>query len=299
MNAALPTPTDLQEAFLTRGYVADDALATALRLVVALGKPLLLEGPAGVGKTEAAKTLAAVLGTRLIRLQCYEGLDAQSALYEWNYARQLLHLRAAELGGLGGVTDEDLYSERFLMARPLLQAIREEQAPVLLIDEVDRADDAFEAFLLELLAEWQITVPELGTIEARTRPHVILTSNRSRELSDALRRRCLYHWTEYPSRAQELAIVHARLPGVNETLAQQVTNAVHALRALPLGKPPGVAETLDWAAALVSLHADHLDAPGIRATLGAVLKLREDQLLAAPTLQGLAAQAAAGHQSGA
>ncbi|MCD0177981.1 MoxR family ATPase, partial [Deinococcus sp. 14RED07] len=241
----MPSPTDLQEAFLARGYVADDALATALRLVVALGKPLLLEGPAGVGKTEAAKTLAATLGTRLIRLQCYEGLDAQSALYEWNYARQLLHLRAAELGGLGSVTDEDLYSERFLMARPLLQAIREEQAPVLLIDEVDRADDAFEAFLLELLAEWQITVPELGTIEARTRPHVILTSNRSRELSDALRRRCLYHWTEYPSRAQELAIVHARLPGVNETLAQQVTNAVHALRALPLGKPPGVAETLD------------------------------------------------------
>lgn len=297
--SALPQPSDLQALFRERGYVAGEALATALRLVVALGKPLLLEGPAGVGKTEAAKTLAGALGTKLIRLQCYEGLDSQSALYEWNYARQLLHLRAAELGGekLGGgkLSDEDLYGEQFLMARPLLQAIREEQPPVLLIDEVDRADDAFEAFLLELLAEWQITVPELGTIAARSRPHVILTSNRSRELSDALRRRCLYHWVEYPTSKQELEIVHARLPGINETLAGQVTTTIHALRQLPLGKPPGVAETLDWAAALVSLHRDHLDAQAIESTLGAVLKLREDQVLAAHTLKQVAAQASASH----
>lgn len=292
MTSAMTSPAQLQALFRERGYVANEALATALRLVVAMGKPLLLEGPAGVGKTEAAKTLALALNTKLIRLQCYEGLDAQAALYEWNYARQLLHLRAAELGGehLG---DEALYGEQFLMARPLLQAIREEQAPVLLIDEVDRADDAFEAFLLELLAEWQITVPELGTITARSRPHVILTSNRSRELSDALRRRCLYHWVEYPNTRQELEIVHARLPGINETLAQQVTSTIHALRDLPLGKPPGVAETLDWAAALVSLHRDHLDAQAIEATLGAVLKLREDQVLAARTLQQVAVQAQA------
>lgn len=288
MTAFIPTPAEVQALFRERGYVASEALATALRLVVALNKPLLLEGPAGVGKTEAAKTLASALGTRLIRLQCYEGLDSQAALYEWNYARQLLHLRAAELGG-EKLTDEDLYGEQFLLARPLLQAIREDTAPVLLIDEVDRADDAFEAFLLELLAEWQITVPELGTLTARSRPHVILTSNRSRELSDALRRRCLYAWVEYPTRAQELEIVYARLPGINERLAEQVTTTIHALRQLPLGKPPGVAETLDWAAALVSLHRDHLDAQSIEATLGAVLKLREDQVLAATTLKTVAA----------
>ncbi|EYB66546.1 ATPase [Deinococcus phoenicis] len=283
-----PVPLDLAAAFRERGYVAGDALVTALRLVVALGKPLLLEGPAGVGKTEAAKTLAEVLGTRLIRLQCYEGLDAQAALYEWNYARQLLHLRAAEAGGRP-VTDEDLYGPQFLMQRPLLEAIRQPTSPVLLIDEVDRADEAFEAFLLELLAEWQVTVPELGTLRATARPHVLLTSNRSRELSDALRRRCLYQWVEYPSAAQELDILRARLPGIDEALARQVTAAVHALRALPLGKPPGVAETLDWAAALLALHRDWLDAPALEATLGAVLKLHEDQRLARPTLDRIAA----------
>lgn len=285
--ATLPPLGDLQAAFRGQGYVTGEALGTALRLVVALGRPLLLEGPAGVGKTEAAKALAGVLGARLIRLQCYEGLDASAALYEWNYARQLLHLRAAEVRG-ERVSDEDLYAERFLLPRPLLQAIREDAAPVLLIDEVDRADEAFEAFLLELLSEWQVTVPELGTLTARSRPHVLLTSNRSRELSDALRRRCLYHWVDYPTRAQELEIVRTRLPGIDGALAQQVTDAVHTLRALPLGKPPGVAETLDWAAALVALHRDALDAAAVADTLGAVLKLREDQLLAAPTLKGLA-----------
>nr|WP_232472484.1 MoxR family ATPase [Deinococcus sp. DB0503] len=277
----------MQAAFRARGYVAGDALVTALRLVVALGKPLLLEGPAGVGKTEAAKTLAAALGTRLIRLQCYEGLDAQAALYEWNYARQLLHLRAAEVSGRA-VSDADLYGPQFLMQRPLLEAIRQEVPPVLLIDEVDRADDAFEAFLLELLAEWQVTVPELGTLTAIARPHVLLTSNRARELSDALRRRCLYLWVDYPTEAQELEIVRARLPGIQETLAAQVTRAVHALRELPLGKPPGVAETLDWAAALVALHRDWLDAEALDLTLGAVLKLHEDQQLARATLHKLA-----------
>ncbi|MEF2279046.1 MoxR family ATPase [Deinococcus sp. YIM 134068] len=281
-----PAPGDLRAAFRERGYVAGDALATALRLVVALGRPLLLEGPAGVGKTEAAKTLAGALGTRLIRLQCYEGLDAQAALYEWNYARQLLHLRAAEAGGRP-VTDADLYGPTFLMRRPLLEAISQPTSPVLLIDEVDRADDAFEAFLLELLAEWQVTVPELGTITATSRPHVLLTSNRARELSDALRRRCLYLWMDYPTRAQELEIVRARLPGIDEALAAQVTRAVHALRELPLGKPPGVAETLDWAAALVALHRDHLDEGALNLTLGAVLKLREDQALARVTLERL------------
>nr|WP_274704971.1 MoxR family ATPase [Deinococcus geothermalis] len=277
----------MQAAFRARGYVAGDALVTALRLVVALGKPLLLEGPAGVGKTEAAKTLAAALGTRLIRLQCYEGLDAQAALYEWNYARQLLHLRAAEVSGRA-VSDADLYGPQFLMQRPLLEAIRQEVPPVLLIDEVDRADDAFEAFLLELLAEWQVTVPELGTLTAIARPHVLLTSNRARELSDALRRRCLYLWVDYPTQAQELEIVRARLPGIQETLAAQVTRAVHALRELPLGKPPGVAETLDWAAAIVALHRDWLDAEALDLTLGAVLKLHEDQQLARATLHKLA-----------
>ncbi|KQQ97799.1 MoxR family ATPase [Deinococcus sp. Leaf326] len=277
-------PPDLNAAFRARGYVAGEALGTALRLVTLLGRPLLLEGPAGVGKTEAAKTLADVLGTRLIRLQCYEGLDAQAALYEWNYARQLLHLRRAEATGREP-SDAELYGENFLMRRPLLQAISEDTPPVLLIDEVDRADDAFEAFLLELLAEWQVTVPELGTIPARTRPHVILTSNRARELSDALRRRCLYHWVEYPSRAQELEIVRARLPEVTEALAIQVTRAVHALRELPLGKPPGVAETLDWARALSVLGYETLDARALHTTLGAVLKLHEDAQLAAPLLK--------------
>ena len=285
--ATLPPLGDLQAAFRGQGYVTGEALGTALRLVVALGRPLLLEGPAGVGKTGAAKALAGVLGARLIRLQCYEGLDASAALYEWNYARQLLHLRAAEVRG-ERVSDEDLYAERFLLPRPLLQAIREDAPPVLLIDEVDRADEAFEAFLLELLSEWQVTVPELGTLTARSRPHVLLTSNRSRELSDALRRRCLYHWVDYPTRAQELEIVRTRLPGIDGALAQQITDAVHTLRALPLGKPPGVAETLDWAAALVALHRGVLDAAAVTDTLGTVLKLREDQLLAAPTLKGLA-----------
>ncbi len=292
---ALP---DLQGAFRELGYVASGPLSTALRLVTALGRPLLLEGPAGVGKTEAAKTLALALGTRLIRLQCYEGLDAQSALYEWNYPRQLLRLRQSELQGqredARGHAETDLYGPEFLLRRPLLEAISQPVAPVLLIDEVDRADDAFEAFLLELLAEWQISIPELGTVHAVTRPHVILTSNRARELSDALRRRCLYLWVDYPGPEEELHIIRSRLPHIDEALARQVGAAVSYLRSLPLSKAPGVAETLDWAEALVVLHHDALSAEVVQDTLGCVLKLREDQQLVGLNVQALVGAAMRG-----
>ena len=289
---------DLQGAFRELGYVASGPLSTALKLVTALGRPLLLEGPAGVGKTEAAKTLALALGTRLIRLQCYEGLDAQSALYEWNYPRQLLRLRQSELQGqreeARGHAETDLYGPEFLLRRPLLEAISQPVAPVLLIDEVDRADDAFEAFLLELLAEWQISIPELGTVHAVTRPHVILTSNRARELSDALRRRCLYLWVDYPAPEEELHIIRSRLPHIDETLARQVGAAVAYLRALPLSKAPGVAETLDWAEALVVLHHDALTPQVVQDTLGCVLKLREDQQLVGLNVQALVGAAMRG-----
>ncbi len=290
----LPLP-ELQRAFLERGYVASGPLTTALRLVTGLGRPLLLEGPAGVGKTEAAKTLSLALGTRLIRLQCYEGLDAQSALYEWNYPRQLLRLRLSEGQGSGAQDREtDLYGPDFLLRRPLLEAISQPVAPVLLIDEVDRADDAFEAFLLELLAEWQISIPELGTVQAVTRPHVILTSNRARELSDALRRRCLYLWVDYPSPEEEQQIIRSRLPQIGDELARQVGAAVSYLRALPLSKAPGVAETLDWAEALTLLHQDQLSAEVVRDTLGCVLKLREDQQLVGLNVQALVGAAMRG-----
>ncbi|MFC4454388.1 MoxR family ATPase [Deinococcus sonorensis] len=272
------TLPELHGALREHGYVASAPLATALTLVTRLGRPLLLEGPAGVGKTEAAKTLARSLDTRLIRLQCYEGLDASTALYEWNYPRQLLRLRLWEQQGTAP-SEQDLYGPDFLLRRPLLEAISQPVAPVLLIDEVDRADEAFEAFLLELLSEWQISIPELGTFSAVTRPHVILTSNRARELSDALRRRCLYLWVDYPSPEQELEIVRARLPDLDARLARQLTGAVAYLRGLPLSKPPGVAETLDWAEALVTLHRGELDAATVQDTLGCILKLREDQQL--------------------
>ena len=283
----------MQGALRERGYVASGPLSTALTLLTALGRPLLLEGPAGVGKTEAAKTLSQALGTRLIRLQCYEGLDAQSALYEWNYPRQLLSLRQSELRGTGH-PETDLYGPEFLLRRPLLEAISQPVAPVLLIDEVDRADDAFEAFLLELLAEWQITIPEVGTVHAVTRPHVILTSNRARELSDALRRRCLYLWVDYPGSEEELQIIRSRLPQVSETLARQVGAAVTYLRGLPLSKAPGVAETLDWAEALTLLHQDALTPQVVQDTLGCVLKLREDQQLVGLNVQALVGAAMRG-----
>jgi MoxR-like ATPase len=266
--------------FREQGFIVGDEFATALQLMVALAKPLLLEGPAGVGKTESAKVLAEVLGTRLIRLQCYEGLDALTALYEWNYPRQMLRIRMTE--GAGGSIKEreaEIFGEEFLLKRPLLEAILQDQAPVLLIDEVDRADEAFEAFLLEVLAEWQVTVPELGTIRARRTPYVILTSNRTRELSDALRRRCLFFWIPYPSLQEEIAILHARIPDLSSRLAEKIAESMQVLRGLPLQKAPGVAEALDWARALVSLHRDHLDRTAVEQTLSCVVKVREDQLV--------------------
>ena len=268
---------DIRERFAERGYVANDDFATALELTLALEKPLLIEGPAGVGKTESAKVLAEVLGTRLIRLQCYDGLDAASALYEWNYPKQLLHIRLTEHGAASPQAREaEIFSEPFLLKRPLLEAITQERAPVLLIDEIDRADEAFEAFLLELLGEFQVTIPELGTIRARERPAVVMTSNRTRELSDALRRRCLYLWLDYPAREVELAILHARLPGIDARLAEQIARFMEHLRTLPFQKVPGVAESLDWALALIRLHRDAIDERTLEQTTGCILKVRED-----------------------
>jgi len=259
------------------GYLVDDGLATACFLALRLHRPIFCEGDAGVGKTALASALAEALGAPLIRLQCHEGIDASQALYDWDFPRQLLHLRAAEAAG---VTDPDhlegeLYDRRFLIARPLLRAL-ETQPCVLLVDEVDRADDEFEAFLLELLSEYAVTIPELGTLQAEVPPVVVLTSNRTREVHDALKRRCLYHWFDHPGFARELAIVRRRLPQVTARLAEQVTALVQALRAEDLLKPPGVAETIDWAEALDALGATEVDAERAVATLGSVLKYRED-----------------------
>ena len=263
-------------------YLADEGLATAIFLALKLGRPLFLEGEAGVGKTEVAKVLSRILETPLIRLQCYEGIDVYQAVYEWDYARQLLHIRAAE--ALGTEDDprnleRDLYSREFLVSRPLLQALehRGPSPPVLLIDEVDRSDDEFEAFLLEILSDFAVTVPELGTIQADRPPVAILTSNRTREVHDALKRRCLYFYIEHPSFEREVEIVRLRVPEAEETLARQVAAAVERLRNMDLYKPPGVAETLDWTQALVALGAKELDEGLVRATIGSVLKYREDQ----------------------
>ena len=264
-------------------YVADDNLATALQLAIDLKRPLLLEGEAGVGKTEIAKSLAAILETKLIRLQCYEGLDAASAIYEWNYQRQLLSIKVSEsLGSISGQgidkVEEHIFSEEFLLERPLLQAIRQEKAPVLLIDEIDRADMEFEAYLLEILSDFQITVPELGTIKATSIPHVILTSNGTRELSDALRRRCLYTYVDFPSQQQELEIILGRLPNIEILLADQISRFVQELRKEDLEKVPGMAETLDWAAALSGLDIESLDQDldKIQQTLICLLKTESD-----------------------
>jgi MoxR-like ATPase len=263
----------LEAELRAAGYLPDRGTAAALFLALRLERPLLLEGEAGVGKTEAAKAAARALGRRLIRLQCYEGLDVAQAVYEWNYPRQLLQIRAAHDGH---VDDAELYSRRFLIRRPLLEAIEAEQPTVLLIDEIDRADDEFDAFLLELLSEFQITIPELGTISATARPLVILTSNRTRELHDALRRRCLYHWIDHPTLDREIDIVRLHVGDAADGLAAQVARAVSALRARDLVKPPGVAETIDWVRALAALGAKELDAEAADATLGAVLKLHDD-----------------------
>jgi MoxR-like ATPase len=268
----------IQRTLEEQTYVADAAIATALYLSMTLGKPLLIEGPAGVGKTEIAKALSNALGTKLIRLQCYEGLDATTALYEWNYPKQLLHLKLEESSPTPEAEKEaTIFSEAFLLKRPLLQAITEhESSPVLLIDEIDRSDEEFEAFLLEVLSDFQVTIPEIGTINATHRPHVILTSNRSRELSDALRRRCLYHWIDYPSLDKELEIVRAKVPGIGEGLSLQVTQIMQATRTMSLSKIPGVAETLDWANALVALKATDLNEEIIGETIGCFLKDEND-----------------------
>jgi MoxR-like ATPase len=284
MPAPPATVQDVSAALTAQGYLPDEGLATAVYLAMRLERPLLLEGEAGVGKTEVAKVLAGWTGGELIRLQCYEGIDVAQAVYEWDYARQLLHLRAAEASGEASgaqteMLEDQLDSERFLVKRALLRAIdhREGPPPVLLIDEVDRADDEFEAFLLEVLSDYQITVPELGTFRAATPPLAILTSNRTRDVHDALKRRCLYHWVEHPSFEREVAIVRLKAPQVDQQLARQVAAAVEAMRGLQLYKPPGVAETIDWATSLGTLGATRLTEDVVNATLGTVLKYREDQ----------------------
>jgi MoxR-like ATPase len=281
LPAGVTDPASLASRLAEVGYLADTGLATAAYLTLALRRPLFLEGDAGVGKTATARALADLLDAPVIRLQCYEGIDAAQALYDWDFPRQILHLRTAEAAGRAPAVDPDqleaeLYDRRFLVARPILQAL--ETSPcVLLIDEIDRADDEFEALLLEVLSEFRISIPELGTITTADPPVVVLTSNRTREVHDALKRRCYYHWVDHPGFDREVAIVRARLPGVGERLAREVVSAVQALRGQDLLKPPGVAETLDWTEALVALGADHLDAERATATLGSVLKFREDQ----------------------
>jgi MoxR-like ATPase len=273
----IESPEKLIELLDRHAYLADEGLATAAFLALRMGRPLFLEGEAGVGKTELAKTLAALLKAPLIRLQCYEGLDAAQALYDWDFARQLLHLKAAEAAGITDVgrLEGEIYDRRFLIARPLLKAV-ETQPSVLLVDEIDRADDEFEAFLLEVLSDFTISIPELGTISAKTPPVVVVTSNRTREVHDALKRRCLYHWLEHPDFDREVAILLRRLPDCTETLAVQVAQAAARLRRSGLVKPPGVAETLDWTEALLTLGAKELDPGRAAATLGAALKYRED-----------------------
>ena len=265
---------NIQELLRGRAYVTDAAVATSLYLAMALGKPLLIEGPAGVGKTEIAKSLAGALDTKLVRLQCYEGLDAATAIYEWNYPKQLLRIKLQEQAPASAAEKEaEIFSEPFLLKRPLLEAITDQtKSPVLLIDEIDRSDEEFEAFLLETLSEFQVTIPEIGPIKATHRPYVVLTSNRSRELSDALRRRCLYLWIDYPPFEKELEIVRAKVPAISEALSSEITRMIQAVRKLNLAKVPGVAETLDWASALVVLNASQLDREVIAETAGCFLK---------------------------
>lgn len=273
---------ELEAALRTERYLPDRGLATSIFLALSLDRPLLLEGEAGVGKTEVAKVLASLLGRRLIRLQCYEGIDASQALYEWNYSRQLIAVRAA--GEATATNVEELFGPQFLLERPLLEAIRAGSKAVLLVDELDRADDEFEAFLLEILSEFAVTVPEIGRIAADEPPAVIVTSNRTRELHDALKRRCLYHWIDHPGLDREIEIVRMRAPGVGESLARDVAGAVARLRGLDLAKRPGVAETIDWAKAVAFLGHDRLDATTAGETLGAVLKDHDDQQLATARL---------------
>ncbi|CAB4566765.1 MAG: AAA domain-containing protein [Actinobacteria bacterium] len=281
-QAGFTSVEQVRAALAEQNYLAEEGLTTAVYLALTLKRPLLLEGEAGVGKTELAKVIAAMTGGELIRLQCYEGIDAAQAVYDWDYSRQLLHLRAAEASGeattkKANELESELYNERFLIKRALLRAIEQRETPaVLLIDEIDRADDEFEAYLLEILSDFQVTVPELGTFKAATPPIVILTSNRTRDVHDALKRRCLYHWVDHPSFDREVAIVRLRVPQIAESLAKQVAAAVEHMRSLNLYKPPGVAETIDWATALAQLGARELNESVVSATLGTVLKYRED-----------------------
>jgi MoxR-like ATPase len=286
------TVAELTQVLRGGGYLADRGLATALFVALTLDRPILIEGEVGVGKTEVAKVLSTVFGRRLIRLQCYEGIDTNQALYEWDYARQMLQIRALSERRLDDDAAVDkLFGPKFLLERPLLEAVRAGDRAVLLIDEVDRADDEFEAFLLELLSDFQITIPEVGTIRAEHPPLVILTSNRTRELHDALKRRCLYHWVGYPSPERELEIILIRAPGVSETLARKVVAAVNRLRGLDLAKPPGVAETIDWVRTLEVLGQTDLDARTVEDTLGAVVKERDDLELVRANLDGIAPRA--------
>jgi MoxR-like ATPase len=269
----------IQEALRKRNYIADRPLATVVYLSIAMGKPLLLEGEAGVGKTEVAKVLAGIMGSKLIRLQCYEGLDANTALYEWNYPKQMLRIKLEEVSrGDRSAVETEIFSPEYLVKRPLLEAIQSDgpTAPVLLIDEIDRADMEFEAFLLEILSDFQITIPELGTVRAKVRPYVVLTSNRTREIHDALKRRCLYHWIDYPSFEKEHEIVSAKFPAIHGHLADQICAFMQQVRQMNFYKRPGVAETLDWAAALIALNRDELDAETVQETVGCVFKYRED-----------------------
>jgi MoxR-like ATPase len=269
---------NIRELLRRQAYVTDAAVATSLYLAMALGKPLLIEGPAGVGKTEIARSLSVALDARLVRLQCYEGLDAATAIYEWNYPKQLLRIKLQETAMSSAAEKEaEIFSEPFLLKRPLLEAITDQKSsPVLLIDEIDRSDEEFEAFLLEILSDFQVTIPELGPIKATHRPYVVLTSNRSRELSDALRRRCLYLWIDYPSFEKELEIVRAKVPAISDALSTEITRMIQAVRKLNLVKTPGVAETLDWASALVVLNAPRLDQEVIAETAGCFLKDEAD-----------------------
>jgi MoxR-like ATPase len=276
----LSSPDEVLEALAGQQYVADRGLAVAAYLSLELGRPLFLEGAAGVGKTEVAKVLAAALDEELIRLQCYEGLDVNHALYEWDYARQMLAIRLVEVRGAGAdASVRDIMSREFLVARPLLQAVEaasQGRRPVLLIDEIDRADEEFEAYLLELLSDFQVTIPEIGTIKAEEPPIVVVTSNRTREIHDALKRRCIYHWIEYPDLDREVEIVTRKVPGIEESLAEELARAMEEFRSMGLFKPPGVAETLDWAAALQALGREHLTPDVVDETLGVVLKYEED-----------------------
>ncbi len=299
-ETAIASIEKLQQALRERSYIADRGLATSIFLAIRLGRPLFLEGEAGVGKTEVAKVLAELLDTQLIRLQCYEGLDVNQAVYEWNYSRQLLHIRLMETRG-EKVEEADLFGPQFLLRRPLLQAIEDSRTkpPVLLVDEIDRSDEEFEAYLLELLSDYQITIPEIGTIKAKQPPVAVVTSNRTREVHDALKRRCLYYWIDYPSFEKELEIVHTRVPQAPAELSRQVTAFVQGLRHVDLYKIPGVAETLDWAEALVALDRDALDKWVVTDTLGAILKYKDDvEKVSGETLDEIMARIGLGDQVG-